>query len=67
MTCSFLEEPPASPTPMVASMVSAMHLPTSESFAAFAAQLKAYGSDLAAGLRALAPALTTAEKAARDV
>jgi Porin PorA len=50
-------------TPMVASMVSAMHLPTSMSFAAFAAQLKAQGMDLAAGLRALAPSLTAAEKA----
>jgi hypothetical protein len=49
-------------TPMVASMVSAMHLPTSMPFAAFAAQLKAQGMDLAAGLRALSPSLTAAEK-----
>jgi hypothetical protein len=50
-------------TPMAASMVSAMHLPTSMPFAVFAAQLKAQGMDLAAGLRALAPSLTAAEKA----
>jgi hypothetical protein len=50
-------------TPMVASMVSAMHLPTSMPFAVFAAQLKAQGMDLAAGLQALAPSLTAAEKA----
>ena len=50
-------------TPMTASMVSAMHLPTSMPFTVFAAQLKAQGMDLAAGLRALAPSLTAAEKA----
>jgi hypothetical protein len=50
-------------TPMVASMVSAMHLPTAMPFAAFAAQLKAQGKDLTAGLQALSPSLTAAEKA----
>jgi hypothetical protein len=49
-------------TPMPASMVSAMHLPTTISFADFAAQLKAQGSDLAAGLRILSSSLTAAEK-----
>jgi len=50
-------------TPMVASMISAMHLPMSMPFTAFAAQLKAQGMDLAAGLQALAPSLTAAERA----
>ncbi len=54
-------------TPMVASMVSAMHLPTAMPFAAFAAQLKAQGKDLAAGLTALSPSLTAAEKASLAV
>ncbi len=49
-------------TPMLASMISAMHLPTAMPFAAFAAQLKAQGKDLAAGLQALSPSLTAAEK-----
>ena len=49
-------------TPMLASMVSAMHLPTAMPFAAFAAQLKAKGMDLTAGLQALSPSLTAAEK-----
>lgn len=50
-------------TPMVASMVSAMHLPTTISFAAFEAQLKAQGTDLALGLKVLSGSLTAAEKA----
>jgi hypothetical protein len=49
-------------TPMVASMVSAMHLPTAMPFATFEAQLKAQGTDLAAALRILSTSLTTAEK-----
>jgi hypothetical protein len=49
-------------TPMVASVVSAMHLPTTIPFATFEAQLKAQGSDLAAGLRILSTSLTAAEK-----
>jgi len=50
-------------TPMIASMVSAMRLPAAMPFAAFAAQLKAQGSDLAAALKLLSPSLTAAEKA----
>lgn len=50
-------------TPMIASMVSAMHLPATMPFSAFTAQLKAQGSDLGAALKQLSPSLTTAEKA----
>jgi hypothetical protein len=49
-------------TPMAASFVSAMHLPATMSFAAFEAQLKAQGTDLALGLRILSGSLTAAEK-----
>jgi len=50
-------------TPMAASFVSAMHLPTTISFADFEAQLKAQGTDLALGLKVLSGSLTAAEKA----
>jgi Porin PorA len=50
-------------TPMAASFVSAMHLPTTMSFADFEAQLKAQGTDLALGLKVLSGSLTAAEKA----
>jgi Porin PorA len=50
------------PTPMVASMVSAMHLPATIPFAEFEAQLKAQGTDLALGLKILSGSLTAAEK-----
>ncbi len=49
-------------TPMAASFVSAMHLPTTMSFAEFEAQLKAQGTDLALGLKILSGSLTAAEK-----
>ena len=49
-------------TPMLASVVTAMHLPTAMPFATFEAQLKAQGTDLAAALRILSTSLTTAEK-----
>ncbi len=49
-------------TPMVASMVSAMHLPATLPFAKFEAQLKAQGTDLALGLKILSGSLTAAEK-----
>jgi len=49
-------------TPMLASMVNAMHLPTAMPFASFEAQLKAQGTDLAAALRLLSTSLTAAEK-----
>ena len=49
-------------TPMAASFVSAMHLPTTMSFADFEAQLKAQGTDLALGLKVLSGSLTAAEK-----
>jgi hypothetical protein len=51
------------PTPMVASMVRAMKLPTAMPFASFEAELKAKGVDLAAAFNALAPSLTTAQRA----
>jgi hypothetical protein len=50
-------------TPMATSFVSAMHLPTTMSFAEFEAQLKAQGTDLALGLKILSGSLTGAEKA----
>jgi hypothetical protein len=49
-------------TPMAASFVSAMHLPSTMSFAEFEAQLKAQGTDLALGLKVLSGSLTAAEK-----
>ena len=49
-------------TPMAASFVSAMHLPTTMLFADFEAQLKAQGTDLALGLKVLSGSLTAAEK-----
>ena len=50
-------------TPMAASFASAMHLPTTMSFAEFEARLKAQGTDLALGLKILSGSLTPAEKA----
>jgi hypothetical protein len=50
-------------TPMVARMVRAMNLPAAMSFASFEAELKAKGLDLAAAFQALAPSLTTAQRA----
>jgi len=50
-------------TPMAASFVSAMHLPTTMSFADFEAQLKAQGTDLTLGLKILSGSLTGTEKA----
>jgi len=52
-----------SPTAMTPAMVAAMKLPTVMSFAAFEAELKAGGINLAAALRALSPSLTAAQRA----